>query len=264
MPTVWQRRGHLWGGLLVAGAVIGLAGCRCGAAREDGVLQVWAAASLVDVLPEVADAWGTRGEPPVRFAFGATSRIARQVARGAPADLVLTADRRWMDHLEGAGALRSGTRTELLRGELVVVVPAGRAGHWRSLEELARDPPDRLALGGEAVPVGRYAEAALRKAAVWTDLEAHVIRADHARAVLAWVGRAEAEAGIVYRTDAMVEHRADIAFAVEPALHPPIVYAAAVPRQARHPAAARRLLTFMASPGARRVFERAGFRAEVP
>lgn len=259
-------RSRWWCGPLAAAlaATIGVVGgCRCDADPSDD-FQVWAPVSLVDVLPEVAKAWEARGGEPVAFSFGGTSRLARQVTQGAPADVFIAADERWMDYVAGRGAIRPKTRTVILRNELVVIVPAERGWDPGSLRDLAAPRIRRLALGNQAVPVGRYAEAALRDAGMWPTVQPRVVRAEHTRAALAWVARGEADAGIVYRTDAMAEPRVRIARAIPADRHPPIVYPAAVTRRASPEKAARRFVRFLGSPEAQALFERAGFAKGSP
>lgn len=248
------------GPALAALAVLAMlaGGCRCEADADR--LGVWAPASLVDVLPEVTAAFRGPDDPPVTFSFDATSRIARQVLDGAPANLFLSADERWMDRVEQAGAIEPETRTQVLGNALVVITPGDRPRGWASLDELARSDLERIVLGGEAVPVGRYAEQALRNAGLWQRLAPRVVRADHARAVLAWVARGEVDAGLVYRTDARSTPGVRVAFEVPSRLHPPIVYSAAVVRRSSHPKRARALLSFLRTDEAGRIFERAGFR----
>lgn len=236
-----------------------LPGCRH-PSREASELQVWGPASLVDVLPQVARAWRRAGGTKATFSFDATSRVARQIVQGAPADVFVAADRRWMDYVQAKGDIRPQTRTEFLHNQLVVIAPTSRPDPgWHSLDDLASTGVHRLVLGGEAVPVGRYADAALRAAGVWKALSGSVVRAEHARAALAWVARGDAGAGIVYRTDAMAEPRVRILFTVPASLHPPIVYTAAVVRGARHPKAAERFIRFLGSKPARNAFDEAGF-----
>ncbi|MFW5925182.1 MAG: molybdate ABC transporter substrate-binding protein [Myxococcota bacterium] len=256
-----MRRGPVVAALAMAMGVAG--GCRCDAGRSDDV-QVWAPVSLVDVLPEVAEAWEGRGGEPVAFSFGGTSRLARQVTQGAPADVFIAADERWMDYVAERGAIRPETREAVVHNGLVVVVPAERGRELGSLRDLAAPRVRRLALGNRAVPVGRYAEAALRDAGVWPAVRARVVRAEHTRAALAWVVRGEADAGIVYRSDAMSEPRVRIARAIPADRHPPIVYPAAVTRRASPEKAARAFVRFLSSPEARALFEGAGFRKETP
>jgi molybdate transport system substrate-binding protein len=238
-------------GLLVPVAVAG----EPDAARG---VTVFAAASLTDVLPKVAAARG-KDAPPATFNFDASSRLAKQIEAGAPADLFLSADAEWMDHLEKSGRIEAGTRTDLLGNQLVLVVPA-RAGFVPGApSELTSKAIERLALAGETVPAGRYARAALTATGVWPAVKDRVVSGENVRTVLAWVAKGEASAGVVYATDARIEPRVRVAFVFPAGTYPSIVYPAAVVKGAKHADEARRFLAFCRGPAARAVFEAAGF-----
>lgn len=234
--------------------VLGSGGCP----REEAPLTVHAAASLADVLPRIAETFPTTSGP-VRLQFGASSRLARQIEAGMPGDAFFSADSAWMDSLDERGRLRPGSRRVLLENALVVVVPAGSARTFTSLDELAQADITHLALAGEGVPAGRYARAALGEAGVLEALAPKVASADDVRMALAWVAREEAEAGIVYATDAKAEPRVKVAFAIPSTLHPPIVFSAAVLSSSTKPEEALRFLAHCESEGARALFEAAGF-----
>jgi molybdate transport system substrate-binding protein len=229
-----------------------------GCAAEEAELTVYAASSLTDVLPRAVEAWreSADGAPPVTYSFESSSRLAKQVAAGAPADLLITADRESMDTV--SALLLAGSRRDLLGNALVVVVPADAAEVPRGAAELRGI--SRLALGAESVPAGRYARAALASEGVWTELEAKVVSGDNVRTTLAWVGRGEADAGVVYATDAAAEPAVRVAFTFPEGSHPPIVYPAAVVAGSERPEEAQDLLTFLASPAGQAVFAAEGFR----
>ena len=196
----------------------------------EGAIVVLAAASMTDVLPAVAKAWSELGHPEVRFSFDATSRLARQIEAGIPADLFVSADLEWMDFLSRQGLIRDGARVDLAGNSLVAIVPSISTLSVRGPPDLVGPAVKRLALGFESVPAGKYGRAALARAGVWQELSARVVTGANVRSVLAWVARGEAEAGVVYATDAHSEPRVRIAFVFAADSHPPIVYSAAVLR----------------------------------
>jgi molybdate transport system substrate-binding protein len=242
-------------------AAIGIAGPGCDG-ESDPPLSVWAASSLTDALPKVAQAYEqTTGDGPIRLSFDATSRLAHQIEAGAPADLFLSADRRWMDHLEQKELIQPGTRTPLLGNRLVVVVPREANRTPSRLEQLADTAYGRIALAGPGVPAGRYAESALRSRGLWNAMQGRAVRGDNVRATLAWVARGEVDAGFVYASDARGEPEVRIALRVPDDLHPAIVYPAAVTAHASGPQRARAFLSFCQGDQAMRIFRKAGFRA---
>lgn len=224
-------------------------------------LLVLAAASLTDVLPAVAEAWERNGGVPVRFSFDATSRLAPQALEGAPADLFFSADRAWMDWLLERGGVLAGSERDFLGNELVVVV---RRGSPHPADAPALASFGRLALAGENVPAGRYAREALESAGVWDAVAGRVVRGGSVRGALEWVGRGEADAGVVYRTDAVGQPQVEVAFAFPAGSHRPVRYPAAVLAGSGAPETAAAFLDFAAGPEGRALFRAAGFRVEAP
>ncbi len=232
----------------------------CGRSSEPAPLTVWAAASLTDVLPRVAERARRPGDPPVRFTFDATSKLARQLEAGAPADLFFSADQAWMDDLIRKGAVDPATRTDLFGNSLVLVVPAVSQATLDTPEALRSPDFRRLGLADEAVPAGRYARDALLELGLWPSLEARVVNGSNVRTVLAWVARGEVDAGIVYATDARTEPAVRALFTFPDSTHTPIVYAAAVTTRSTQREAARRFIEFCRADTARALFAAAGFR----
>jgi len=238
-------------------------GAQTGAARagsSDSTLFVLAAASLTDVLPRVAQLWVEAGGVPIQFSFAATSRLAPQTFQVAQADLFFSADQRWMDWVAERGGLETGTRVDLLGNALVVVVPREEDASPSGAGELTEMAFRHIALAGENVPAGRYGQAALEAAGVWGALEGRVVRAGNVRGALEWVALGEAEAGVVYRTDAVAETRVRVAFTFSPEAHAPIIYPAAVLDRAPLRGPAKAFLEFCRSVPAGRVFQEAGFQ----
>lgn len=229
----------------------------CASPEGPAPLVGLAASSLSDVLPAVADDWKRAGGADITFSFDASSRLARQVEAGAPADLVVFADGPTLDDLDRAGLVQG--RRDLLGNSLVVVVPAAAAWTPTAPTDLAAPALVHLALAAEAVPAGRYGRAALQAANVWTDVEPRVVSGDNVRTTLAWVSRNEAEAGVVYATDATADPAVRVAFTFPATSHPPIVYPGAVVASSTHAADAAAFLDYCSSPAARARFVAAGF-----
>jgi molybdate transport system substrate-binding protein len=222
-------------------------------------LTALAAASLTDVLPTLAAAWRAADGADVVFSFDSSSRLAKQVEAGAPADLVFFADTDTMNSLDSKNLLAAGTRRDLLGNQLVLVVPANATWSPVSAADLSSASLTHLALAGEHVPAGHYGRAALEAAGVWSSVEPKIVRGDNVRTTLAWVTRGEAEAGVVYATDAKAEPAVKAAFTFPPESHPPILYPAAVVAASTHVDQAKVFLEFCASPMAMEIFARAGF-----
>lgn len=246
-------------------ALLGLAACGApsGGApatpKEEGPLVVLAASSLTGVLQDVGAAWRARGHGDVTFSFGATSRLAKQVEAGVPADAFFAADLAWMDELDHEGLLVPGTRATLAGNVLVAVVGADATFVPARPLDLAGPSVARLGLAAENVPAGRYAREALRSLGAWDAVEGRVVNGDDVRATLAWVAAGETDAGVVYATDAAAEPRVKVAFAFPPGSHAPIAYAAAALRASPRATEAARFLAFCRGPEAQAIFAAAGF-----
>ena len=229
-------------------------------------LTVFAAASLTDAMKDVSTLWAQAGHPPLRLSFGASSTLARQIEQGAPANVFASADTKWMDYLADKKLIAAGTRKDLLGNDLVLVVAADKPRHVTIAPGFdligLLGPSGRLATGDPAhVPVGIYAEQALRKLGLWDSVAPRLARTDDVRAALLLVERGEAPAGIVYGTDAAVSKGVMVAGTFPENSHDPVTYPFAVTQSGDTPDA-RALMTFLAGPQARAVFLQRGFKVE--
>jgi molybdate transport system substrate-binding protein len=229
-------------------------------------LTVFAAASLTDAMKDVAALWVKAGHPPLTLSFGASSTLAKQIEEGAPAAVFASADEKWMDYLAQKNLIVADTRKDLLGNDLVLIVPADKPIHVTIGPDF--DLPallgadGRLATGDPAhVPVGIYAEQALKKLGWWDRVSPHLARTDDVRAALLLVERGEAPAGIVYGTDAAVSKAVMVAGTFPAGSHDPVSYPFAVVKSHDTPEA-RALLTFLAGLQARAVFVQRGFKVE--
>ena len=223
------------------------------------VLVVLAASSLQDVLPVVARAWDAQGGVPVRFSFDATSRLAPQVFRGAPADVFISADEVWMRWLEERGGVDGPSIRRVATNQLVFVVPTGAPDPPGDPGSIARADLARIALAGENVPAGRYARVALESLGAWSSVEPRVVRGGSVRGTLEWVARAEADGGIVYRSDALAEDRVSLAFAFEGDDFPAPTYSGAVAARTEFRETAEAFLDFMSGAEAVALLSASGF-----
>lgn len=232
-----------------------------GAPGVGAELRVSAAASLSESMRELAELWRAGGGEPVVLNLGASSALALQIENGAPSDVFVSADEAQMDRLEAAGRIVEGTRRSLLGNRLVVVVPDDAPSPPAQASDLVGEGVRRIALADPAlVPAGVYARRWLEALGLWDRVQPRVVPLENVRAALAAVDSGDADAAVVYATDARIARRARVAFEVPEAEAPAIRYPAAALRDAAAQAAARAFVEFLASPAARAVFERHGFR----
>jgi molybdate transport system substrate-binding protein len=221
-------------------------------------VHVFAAVSLTDALKEMAPAYEKASGDTLIFNFGGSNMLARLVREGAPADVFLSADEAQMDALEKAGLLVPGSRRALLSNSLVVVVASDGGTKIASPRDLLSIRSLALA-EPRSVPAGVYAKEYLVKTGLWDALAARVIPTENVRACLAAVEAGNADAGIVYKTDALISKKVRVAWSVPAADGPDISYPVAVPKDAPHAEAAKRFAAYLASGAARAVFIRYGF-----
>jgi molybdate transport system substrate-binding protein len=164
-------------------------------------LTVFAAASLTDAMKDVSAQWSQAGHQPLRMSFGSSSTLARQIEEAAPVNVFASADQKWMDYLAEKNLIVPDTRKILLGNDLVLVVPADKPRHvtidagFDLLGLLG--PNGRVATGDPAhVPVGIYAEQALKKLGIWNSAAPRLARTDDVHSALLLVERGEAPAGI--------------------------------------------------------------------
>jgi molybdate transport system substrate-binding protein len=229
-------------------------------------LTVFAAASLTDAMGDISGLWAKAGHAAARLSFASSSTLARQIEEGAPANVFASADEQWMDYLAKKDLIATGTRKDLLGNELVLIVPATHPIHvdiTPNFDLSALVGSDgRLSTGDPAhVPAGIYAEQALRKLGLWDKIAPRIAPAADVRSALLQVERGETPAGIVYSTDAAASKAVSIAGVFPDHSHNPITYPFAVIKSGDTPDA-RAFLEFLATPAAREVWTRNGFKVE--
>ncbi|RVT83350.1 molybdate ABC transporter substrate-binding protein [Rhodobacteraceae bacterium CCMM004] len=225
-------------------------------------VTVYAAASTQTALEEIAAGFAqATGHRAVVSAAG-TPVLARQIQRGAPADVFVSASPAWMDTLDAEGHIAPGTRRDLVGNRLVLIGATGAAPVplGPAFDLAARLGGGRLAVALiDAVPAGQYARAALEATGLWEAAAPRLAQTDNVRAALALVALGAAPLGVVYASDARAEPRVTVVAAFPEDSHPPIVYpvAAVVGRDSP---AVRAFLAHLSAPEARAAWARHGFR----
>jgi molybdate transport system substrate-binding protein len=233
------------------------------AAFAEGSVTVFAAASLKDVLGKIAETWKAETGKDTVLSFAGSSALAKQVQEGAPADVFVSADLKWMDVLDKAGLVKSDTRVNLLGNRIVLVAPKDSTATATIAQGF---PLNDLLAGGhlamantDSVPAGTYGKAALETLGVWDGVKDHVAQAENVRAALLLVSRAEAPLGIVYETDAKADVGVKVVDRFPESSHPAIVYPAAVLKEATNADDAAAFLAYLQGAKAHQIFTDAGF-----
>src|SRR6202171_1754217 len=252
---------HRFAGIFVAFTLL-LGASYSPAAAEDKTLTVFAAASMKNALDDIDAAYTAKTGVKITASYPASSALAKQIEQGAPADVFVSADTDWMDYATAKKTINEPTRVNLLGNSIVLIAPKDSKidnvtiGQGFDLAKLAGD--GKIATGYvKALPVGKYAKAALEKLGAWQAAEPKFAMAESVRAALTLVARGEAALGIVYATDAKVEPGVKIVGIFPPDSHPSIIYPGAATATAR--AEAADYLAFLRSSVAKTVFEKYGF-----
>jgi molybdate transport system substrate-binding protein len=256
--VVLERRSFLAAGV----AAIALAAVPCAAQAQNRSITVFAAASMKNALDDVDAAFSKQSGIQVVASYDASSALMKQIEGGAPADVFVSADLKWMDYGSQKNLIKNDTRVNLLGNALVLI--ASKTSNIDHVDivpgfDLAKLAGDgRIATGDvQAVPVGIYAKAALEKLGVWAAVEPKMAMAANVRAALILVARGEAPLGIVYATDARVEPGVKVVGVFPESSHDPIIYPVAATVNAKPDVAP--YLAFLRSPAAKTIFESYGF-----
>src|SRR5262245_34880512 len=237
------------------------------AAGQDKAITIFAAASMKNALDDINAAFTKSNGIKVVASYAASSALMKQIEQGAPADVFASADLDWMDYGSDKKVIKEETRINLLGNQLVLIAPKESKldnviiGPDFNLAQLVGD--GRIATADvRAVPVGKYAKAALEKLGSWNAVASKFAMTENVRTALTLVARGEAPLGIVYTTDAKVEPRVKIIGTFPADSHPAIVYPVAATVTAKPEADS--YLSYLRSATAKAVFEHYGFAFLIP
>lgn len=228
-------------------------------AWADDIL-ISAAASLTDVLKAITTGYQAKAKHTVKFNFGPSSGLARQIEEGAPADIFFSADLPQMDALDKKSLLEPGSRKNLLSNQLVIIVPADSKVAITSPKDLLKADIKKIALAEpSSVPVGVYSSKYLTDEGLWDQVKPKIVPVQDVRATLAAVESGNVEAGFVYKTDAAISKKVKIVYEVPVDKGPKITYPAAIVKESKNKNAARDFMNYVQSPAAKDAFKKYGF-----
>jgi len=246
-------------GLMLAGMATLFAGCNGDASGKPEV-RLFAAMSLTDVVEELATLYERTAGVHVVLNTSSSSTLAQQIDAGADADVFLSANPDWVDHLERTDHVRPEHRVDLFSNQLVLIAPRNKPATVEMTKsfDIAAAFEGRLALGDpDHVPAGIYAKAALEHFGWAAPLKDRLLPCFDVRAALLMVERGEAPLGIVYKTDTALSDKISIVGTFPADAHPQIRYVMAVCEGAGE--TAQPFARFLRSREAAEVFERHGF-----
>ncbi|MGR5193865.1 molybdate ABC transporter substrate-binding protein [Vibrio rotiferianus] len=225
-------------------------------------LKVYAASSMTNAIDDIAQKFEQKYEVSVTPVYGGSSSIARQILNGAPADVFISANAKWMNYLVKSKAVKGDGVTNLVRNSLVLIAPQASSvtpfnfSDTNAWSQALDD--NRLALGNPvSVPAGMYASESLTNLGVWKQLERQIAPAKNVRLALALVERGEAPLGIVYKTDALLTDKVKVVGEFASDTHANIVYPAAIVKDSKQ---SEQFFEYLKSDDAKQVFMQYGFQ----
>lgn len=251
-------------GFTVSGCLLAVS-MACAGSSEPPPLHVAAAVSLTEVLETASRQYEQATGDRVVLNFAASNVLSRQIDAGAPVDVFISADAGQMERLVARDLIAGDTVADLVANQLAVVTPSGRPLPSPGPGGLTDPAVKRIALGDPvAVPAGVYARRWLERVDLWERVESRVVPSGSVRAALAAVEAGNADAAVVYLTDARTSRAVDVAYVVPIEQGPRIVYPAAVIAGRPAEGRARRYLAWLRGPDATPIFTAAGFTRPVP
>ncbi len=256
-----RRSSRLARFLLLATAWLLSVSFAAGLPQSKTELTVSAAISLKDALDEIAQLYrGKHAGVTIHFNLGGSGTLQRQVEQGAPVDIFISASPDQMDALESKGLILAGTRQDMVKNSVVLIVPKEKEG-ISSFEDLTKPEAKTIAVGEpQTVPAGKYAQQVLMHFGLYDKVKTKLVLGKDVREVLAYVATGNADAGIVYITDAKISEQVKIVATAPDDSHSPIIYPLAVIKDSKNIAAAKEFAEFLLSAPARDVFKKYGFQ----
>src|SRR5215468_2089639 len=231
------------------------------AQAQDVTLSV--AISMKEAVEELGRGFmASRPGVTLRYNFGSSGELQKQIEGGAPVDLFISAAERQMDELVKKGLVASQSRRIFARNVLVVVKPADSKVDITKPTDLLDARVTKIAIGNpKTVPVGQYSEESLKALGLWDRLQPKLVFSENVRQALDYVARGEVEAGFVYTTDAATRAR-QVKEAFRPAedTYQPVVYPGAVVAASKQPGLAQAFLDLMGSAQGQAVLAKYGFQ----
>lgn len=233
---------------------------------EPSTLLIAAAASLQKPLQEIAPLYEKAGNNRrANYNFASSGSLQQQIEQGAPADLFISASNKQMEALQQKKLILDGTRQALLTNRLALITPKSSTLKLTDFSQLTRLEIQRISVGEpRSVPAGQYAVEVFKKMGILDQIESKFVFGGNVKSVLASVETGDADAGVVYITDAKDSDKVSIAAIANDQLHSPIVYPIAILKSSKAVEASKQYIEFLQSKPAREIFEKYDFGISKP
>jgi molybdate transport system substrate-binding protein len=249
---------------LIVGVLILLASAAPARAQE---IIFSVAISMKDAVEDLGKSFaGARQGLSLRYNFGSSGELQKQIEAGAPVDLFISAAQRQMDELQQRNLIAVASRRNFARNVLTVIKPAQSKLDLAKPADLLDPRVTRITIGNpKTVPVGQYSEESLKALGLWDRLQPKLVFAENVRQALDYVARGEVDAGFVYTTDAAIR-RGQVVEAFRPAedTYRPVIYPVAVVAASKHQAVAQAFIDLLVGQEGQAVLARFGFLPPPP
>jgi molybdate transport system substrate-binding protein len=248
--------------ILLIALLVALSGCRSGKTSSpvNDELVVAAAVSLKDAFSEIAELNRKQTNTIVRFNFGASGTLQKQIESGAPVDVFASAGARQMDQLASSGVIDPSSRRDFARNHLVLIVLSNHS-EISSFSDLTKPEVKKIAAGNpKTVPAGQYTEQTLTQLKLLPQIQSKLIYTEDVRQVLDYVMRDEVDAGVVYSSDVQAAgEKVRVAAQAPDDSHDPILYPIAAIKESRKQDVARKFIGLVLSSEGQSILAKHGF-----
>ncbi len=233
--------------------------------KKPVTLTISAAASMTDVLKDISNLY--KKENPyvtIIFNFGSSGSLQKQIEQGAPADIFISAGIKQMNILRSEKLVISDTVRNLVLNDAVLIVNKKSSAHVKGFMDLVNDDVKVIALGEpKSVPSGQYAEQIFNYYKILDKVKEKAVYGKDVREVLTWVEQGNADAGVVYKTDAMSSNKVKIVEIASNDTHSPILYPAGVVSASKNISEAKDFIKFITGAKAKVIYKKYGFRTMI-
>ena len=227
---------------------------------ENKEIYVLAAASLTDVLTELANNYKKETSTEIIFSFASSGALQAQIEASAPADIFFSAAQKQMNALEEKGLIDSETRKDLLENKVVLISPKNSNLNIKSFTDITNSNIKKLSLGEpKSVPVGQYSEEILSNLSILDIAKEKAVYGSDVRNVLDWVETAEVDCGIVYATDAKIAKNINIIAEAPEDTHKKVIYPIAIIKSSQNKEEAKKFIEYISTDKSKEIFKNYGF-----
>ena len=227
---------------------------------ENKEIYVLAAASLTDVLTELANNYKQKTSTEIIFSFASSGALQAQIEASAPADIFFSAAQKQMNALEEKGLIDSETRKDLLENKVVLISPKNSNLNIKSFTDITNSNVKKLGLGEpKNVPVGQYSEEILSNLSILDIAKEKAVYGSDVRNVLDWVETAEVDCGIVYATDAKIAKNINIIAEAPEGTNKKVIYPISIIKSSQNKEEAKKFIEYISTDKSKEIFQNYGF-----